>query len=301
MTMTFRDAAYAFLEKKFTVENRRRAKRRIEMWALPKLGSYQIQTIDADLIAETLQQVWVKQPETGRMVRSLIIRTLRYARPDGALLENTLAKAIADRLPKQPNRGNRAAMDYRDVPALMNRLKGKSGIGALALRFAILCASRSQEVRGAQWCEIDLEGKVWVVPAERMKMKRAHKVPLSGEALAVVEQAASMRRAGSEFLFPSARDAWLSDMTLTKVLRDLGEQVTQHGFRSSFRDWVAEKTGAPDAVAESCLAHVVEDKVLAAYRRTDFFDMRQSLMAAWGEFCAGGAGADIVQLDAHRS
>jgi integrase len=235
------------------------------------------------------------------MVRSLIIRTLRYARPDGALLQTTLAKAVADRLPRQPSKGNRSAMDYREVPALMRRLEKKAGIGALALRLAILCASRSQEVRGARWSEIDFETKVWNVPAERMKMRRAHRAPLSTEALEVLKQAASIRRAGCDLVFPSASDGWLSDMTLTKALRDLNERVTQHGFRSSFRDWVADKTAFPDAVAEAALAHAVSDSVLAAYRRTTFEEQRRELMSAWGSYCAGSSGAEVVKLGLHHA
>jgi integrase len=142
----------------------------------------------------------------------------------------------------------------------MKRLEHKAGMGALALRFAILCASRSQEVRGARWSEIDFERRVWVVPAERMKMRRVHKVPLSDGAIAVLGEAAAFRRAECELVFPSRKHGWLSDMTLTKALRDLGERVTQHGFRSSFRDWVAEATSVPDSVAEASLAHAVEDK-----------------------------------------
>ena len=298
MTMTFRDAAYEFLSRKFTVQNMRRAKRRMEMHAIPSLGRMQIQTIDAVLIAETLEPIWMKQPETGRMVRSLIIRTLRYARPDGALLVGTLAKAVADRLPKQPTRGNRAALNYDQVPALMGRLQKKSGLGALALRLAILCVSRSQEVRGAQWSEFDLERREWIIPAERMKMRKAHKVPLSEQAVAVLKQAADLSRDGCGLVFPSTKGGWLSDMTLTKALRDLGELVTQHGFRSSFRDWAAEMTSVPDAVAEACLAHAVEDKVVAAYRRTDFFEARRNLLTAWGGYCGGAKSGHVVQLHA---
>lgn len=301
MTITFRDAAYAFLDRKFTPENRVRPQRRIEMHALPRLGRLQIQTIDADLIAQTLAPVWQSQPETGRMVRSLIIRTLRFARPDGALLESTLAKAVADRLPRQPSRGNRAAMDHHEVPSFMVKLARKTGMGALALRFAILCASRSQEVRGASWSEVDLNEMVWIVPAERMKMKRAHRVPLSAEAADVLKEAAASRRAACDLIFPSSRDGWLSDMTLTKALRDLSAGVTQHGFRSSFRDWAAEKTTFPDAVAEAALAHAVPDAVIAAYRRTTFEAQRRELMRAWGAYCIGSAGAEVVELAQRRA
>src|SRR5690606_3130629 len=244
----------------------------------------QVQSIDADRIAACLRPIWQTKPETARKVRSLIIRTLRYARPDGALFVGTLGPAIADRLPAQPRRTNFDALPYKELPALMRKLAAKGGMGALALRATILCASRSGEIRGARWEEVDLDKAVWTIPAERMKAGKAHRVPLSPQALALFKEARAIRRAGTDLVFPNGNGGKLSDMTLTKVLRDMGLAWTVHGFRSTFRDWAAEQTEFPGEVAEAALAHTVSNAVEAAYRRTDFFDKRRELMQAWGRF-----------------
>jgi integrase len=295
MTRLFRDVATEFIEAKFSPASQKLSLARLKAYAFPALGKLQLQSVDADVIAAALRPIWISKPETARRTRQLIIRTLRYGRPDGALLESTLAKAVSDRLPSQPRRGNFAAMPYEELPALMARLVDKGGMGALALRAAILTAARSGEVRGATWAEIDFDNAVWTVPAERMKMRRAHRVPLSAEALAVFKEAAGIRRKGTQLVFPSAKGGQLSDMTLTKALRDLGESATAHGFRSSFRDWAAEQTSLPGEIAEAALAHTVPNAVEAAYRRTDFFDKRRELMDSWGRFAAGAA-AKVVPL-----
>lgn len=295
MTRLFRDTATDFLEAKFTPANRAVALTRLRTFAFPTLGKLQLQSIDADTIAATLRPIWMTKPETARRVRDLITRTLRYGRPDGALLESTLARAITDRLPTQPRRGNFASLPYRDVPGLMARLADKRGMGALALRFAILTAARSGEVRGAERDEFDLRAAVWTIPAERMKARRAHRVPLSPAAVELLRPLLEVKIAGTRLAFPSATGKPLSDMTLTKALRDLGEGATAHGFRSSFRDWAAEQTSFPGEIAEAALAHAVPDAVVAAYRRTDFFDKRRELMAAWSAFITG-TGATVTPI-----
>jgi integrase len=295
MTRLFREAAEAFLDAKFSEANKRVALARLRTFAFPSLGRLQLQSIDADTIAGALRPIWTSKPETARRVRDLITRTLRYGRPDGALLETTLAKAIADRLPSQPRRGNFAAMPYRDVPAFMGRLAQKGGLGAIALRLVILTATRSGEVRGATREEFDLDEAVWTIPADRMKARRAHRVPLSPAACQLVSELMQVRRAGTRLLIPAATGKPLSDMTLTKALRDLGESATAHGFRSAFRDWAAEQTSFPGEIAEAALAHVVPNAVEAAYRRTTFFDKRRELMDAWAAF-ATGSGATITPL-----
>lgn len=292
----FKDTALKFLEAKVSEASRARTKGRLQKHAFPKLGKLQLQSVDADVIAECLRPIWQSKPETARKVRNLIIRTLRFGRPDGALLETTLAKAVTDRLPAQPRKGNFSAMDYRGLPNLMPKLEAKSGMGAMALRAAILTAARSGEVRAATWSEFDLDAALWTISAERMKMRRPHRVPLSAEAVAVFRQAASIRRSDSDFVFPSATGRPLSDMTLTKVLRDEGETVTVHGFRSSFRDWAAEQTSFPGEIAEAALSHAVPNAVEGAYRRTDFFDKRRDMMDAWGRFATGKASAEVVAL-----
>ncbi len=303
LTRTFRDAALGFLEAKAADAKISDAKRRqqlsqLKTYAFPSLGKLQVQSIDADAIAACLRPIWTRKPETGRKVRSLIIRTLRFARPDGALFIGTLGPAIADRLPAQPKRGNFEAMPYSDLPAFMARLADKSGMGALALRALILTAARSGEVRGATWSEIDLDAAVWIVPAERMKARRAHRVPLSAPAVALFREAASIRRAGTDLIFPAASGKTLSDMTLTKALRDMHAPCTVHGFRSTFRDWTAEQTSLPGEIAEAALAHTVPNAVEAAYRRTDFFDKRRELMDAWAGFVTRTGSAEIVPIGA---
>lgn len=301
MTRTFREAALGFLEAKSADAKISEAKRKqnlaqLTTYAFPALGKLQVQSIDADAIAACLRPIWTRKPETARKVRSLIIRTLRFARPDGALFIGTLGPAVADRLPAQPKRGNFEAMPYADLPAFMARLADKGGMGALALRVTILTAARSGEVRGVTWSELDLEGAVWTIPAERMKARRIHRVPLSPAAVALFREAAAIKRAGTDLIFPAGSGKALSDMTLTKVLRDMNAPCTVHGFRSTFRDWTAEQTSLPGEVAEAALAHTVPKAVEAAYRRTDFFDKRRELMDAWAGFAIGDGGADVVPI-----
>jgi integrase len=169
----------------------------------------------------------------------------------------------------------------------MAKLATMDTLGRLALRFAILTAARSGEVRGATWDEIDTKAAVWTVPAERMKAGREHRVPLSSQALAVLEKVRAIRvgRAG-ELVFPGRTSGQpMSDMTLTKALRDAGySEPTVHGFRSAFRDWAAEQTAMPGDVVEAALAHMVSDKVEAAYKRTKFLEKRRELMTTWGSY-----------------
>lgn len=299
LVRTFRETVEDFLKAKSGDAGDKRVKQRMAMlsaYVFPTLGRLQVQSIDADRIAECLRPIWTSKPETARQLRSLMVRTLRYARPDGALFVGTLGPAIADRLPAQPAKGNFGALPYEEMPALMGRLARKTGISALALRMLIWCASRSGEIRSATWAEIDFDRAVWTIPAERMKMRKPHRVPLSPQALAVLEQAKSIRR--SDYIFPNGKGVALSDMALTKTLRDMGMECTAHGFRSSFRDWAAEQTSVAGEIAEAALAHAVPSAVEAAYKRTDFFERRRELMDAWGRFASGEGSADVVQLAA---
>jgi integrase len=177
-------------------------------------------------------------------------------------------------------------MPHADVPAFLTRLRASGGVwGRLALEFTILTAARSGEVRGARWSEIDIEAALWTVPAERMKARREHTVPLSAQTLAVLKSAAAVRLAGTELVFPGPGGGIMSDMTMRKVLSRAKEPFTVHGFRSSFRDWVAEKTSFPREVAEAALAHTNPNEVEAAYQRGSMVEKRRRLMAAWGAYC----------------
>lgn len=304
MARFFSEVAIEFIEQReFSAKSRQQALTRLERYAFPKLGKLQVQSVDADNIAEALRPIWTTKPETAVRTRDLILRTLRFGRPDGALLETTLARAITDRLPAQPRNKNFAAMPYSQVPALMAKLADKKTMGALALQTVVLTATRSGEARGATWREIDFEEGVWTVPADRMKMKRPHRIPLSPQALAILRTARDMPKADRKadgLVFPGATGKLLSDMTLTKILRDMKEPFTVHGMRSSFRDWAAENLSMPGEIAEAALAHAVPNAVEAAYRRTTFFDKRREMMEAWGGYCSGEGGANIVPMKKRR-
>lgn len=300
MARLFEEVAREFVEQReFSAKTQQQALTRLERYAFPRLGKLQVQSVDADYIAEALRPIWTMKPETALRTRDLILRTLRFGRPDGALLETTLARAISDRLPAQPRNKNFAAMPYAQVPNFMAKLADKKTMGSLALQAVILTATRSGEARGATWREIDFESAVWTIPAERMKMKRPHRVPLSTEALTVLRGARDMpkadRKAGG-LVFPGATGKPLSDMTLTKILRDMKEPFTVHGMRSSFRDWAAEQTSLPGEIAEAALAHAVPNAVEAAYRRTTFFDKRREMMDAWSEFIGAEGEAKVVPI-----
>lgn len=202
-------------------------------------------------------------------------------------------------LPRQVKvRENRKAMPYVALPGFLTALRRKPSFGRLALELLILTGVRSQEVRLATWSEFDLESRLWTIPAEHMKRNKAHIVPLSDEALAVLAKADALRMSESDVVFPGVAGKPMSDMTLLKVLRDMSEPYHVHGFRSAFTDWAANE-GIPDAVVEAALAHKTPDAVQAAYRRTTYLGTpdqpgaRVKLMAAWGRYCLGVAtGAD---------
>lgn len=302
---TFRDAAEATLSglagDKLGEKTISRMRARLEMHAYPKLGRLEVQSIDADVLAEALRPIWTAKPETARRVRQYIIRVLRFSRPDGHLLEGALAKAVTDRLPAQKDGEHHAAMPYTELASFMAKLAGKDSKGSLALRWTILNAARSGETRGATWSEIDREAEVWEIPASRMKMRKAHRVPLSQEALAVIEAASTFRRPDCDLLFPSDAGTPLSDMTLTKILRDMDLPYRVHGMRSTFADWRADETDYPEEIAEAALAHDVPDAVKRTYRRTDFFDRRRDLMRDWASFCTSEAEQEASHSSADSS
>jgi integrase len=178
-------------------------------------------------------------------------------------------------------------MPYAKVPAFILKLRERESFSRLALEFAILTAARSGEVRGATWDEIDLEAKLWTIPKDRMKAQREHVVPLTKQAMRIVERCAQLRLHNCQLVFPGIRRHQpMSDMTLTKLLREMKQSYTAHGFRSAFRDWVSEETLHSGEVAEAALAHMVRDKTEAAYRRGNLLEKRRSLMEDWSVFCA---------------
>src|SRR5262249_16432648 len=197
-----------------------------------------------------------------------------------------------------------AALPYAELPGLLVSLREQEGIAARALEFAILTAARTGEAIGAQWSEMDLFDKTWTLTAARMKAGREHRVPLTARALAILKAIQPHRHAEDAFVFPGGKNGRpLSNMAFLMLLRRMGRgDVTAHGFRSSFRDWAAERTNFPAEVAEMALAHSVSDKTVAAYNRSDLFDRRRRLMAAWATFCTAPeqkAQSNLASLQKH--
>ncbi len=259
----------------------------LETYAFPLLGNRPVDQIEGPLIRDVLAPIWLSKPETARRVRQRIGIVLDWSCAKGLRKTEAPLRSISKGLPRQPKKdGHFAAMPYAGVPGFMGKLQERQSVGRVAMEALILTAARSGEIRGATWSEVDLDAGLWTVPASRMKMGRTHVVPLSAQAIAAFERAKTYKAGASDLVFPG-QDVRkpLSDMTLLKILRDMDLGVTVHGFRSTFRDWVAEQTDYAGEIAEAALAHTVSNKVEAAYRRTDFLDKRRGLMRDWGAFC----------------
>jgi integrase len=240
-------------------------------------------------VASVLEPLWRTRTETASRLRGRIEAVLDWAAVRGhrsgdnpARWRGNLDKLLPPRSKVQRAR-HHPALPYGEVPAFVAELREQDGIAALALRFVILTACRTGEAIGARWSEMD--GDTWTVPGERMKSGRPHRVPLSAEAVAVLD---AVRGLDAAFVFPGGRRGKpLSNAAMTALLKRMGHgAITVHGFRSSFRDWAAEQTAFPREVAEAALAHVLADKVEAAYRRSDLFERRRRLMDAWAGYLA---------------
>lgn len=275
----------------------------LETHVFPTLGNTAVDQITGPMVRDVLAPIWLKIPETARRVRQRIGTVLDWAHAKGHRPSEAPMRAIGKGLPKQPKiQEHFAALQWQEVPAFLARLQETDQTGPmvrLLFRFLILTAVRSGEARGARWSEIDLAAKVWAIPKERMKAGRPHMVPLSDAAMAALEQAQALRMDGSPgaLVFPGMKAGRpVSDMTLTMLLRRMKVPCTAHGFRSSFRDWAAEATNYPREVAEAALAHTVENRVEAAYRRSDLLDKRRAMMGEWGRFCFAEMDKAVVPL-----
>ncbi|MGJ8537905.1 MAG: tyrosine-type recombinase/integrase, partial [Parasphingopyxis sp.] len=303
---TFEQAARDYYAHKApTLTNSKHRKQWItslETYAFPKIGSLRVDHVTEADVKGILLPIWQTKHETARRVRQRIAEVLVDAVSNGHR-ERVLELAVVNKsLGKRLKRAtHHKSMPWQDVPTFISDLRDKDSVGAAALRFAVLTAARSGEVRGMTWGELDQRERVWTLPAERMKAGKPHAVPLCSAAMAVVREARSFRRMGSELVFPGAkRGRPLSDMTLVKVMRDMDLDVTAHGFRSSFRNWAAVHYPAQPDAAEFCLAHGVENAVEAAYFTDTLFDARRVMMDAWGEYCLPNSnltlGDNIVEL-----
>lgn len=267
----------------------------LEAFAFPLIGGKPIEEVRRPDVVAVLEPIWRTRHETARKVKIRLAQVLDYAADRGQYAEGNPARGAIRSLETYDHEvRHMAAMDWRAVPEFMVRLNAREGVSAAMLAFAILTCARSGEVRGARWAEIDLRARVWALPKDRMKARRAHAVPLTDEAVAILER---VRGLDSDLVFPSAQrnkdgtGKVASDAVFAALFRRMKvEDITQHGFRSAFRVWASEAAMAEREVAEAALAHVVGTKTERAYARSDLFDRRRALMEQWSQFCAGKAG-----------
>ena len=300
---TFREAAKRTYEANRPRWRSERVARKwwqtLEKHAFPILGDTRLDRIGREDVLRVLTPLWTSRPEQARKLRQSIRTTLGWAQAHGHTEHNIAGEAIDGALPSQPAvKVHLRSLPYREVAAALATVEasGSSLSAKLCLQLTVLTAARSGETRAGLWSEIDLDAREWRIPANRMKAGVKHRVPLSDAALATLETARPLRDdSGLVFPSPTRRGKPLSDMTLTKVLRDAGlaDRATVHGFRSSFRDWCAE-TGKPREIAEAALAHTVGG-VEGAYFRSDLFERRRRLMADWAAYLSGD-GAKVVRL-----
>jgi integrase len=258
----------------------------LRSYAFPRFGQVLVSQVETHAVRDALEAIWLSKPETARRLRQRITAIIDWAVAKGYRESGLVLPVIDKSLPKQRTRvKHHAAMPYADLPLFMTELVNSTSTAKAALQALILTCCRSGEIREAQWREVDLDARAWIIPAERMKSGREHYVPLSPAAVRVFEKMLAYRRDKQALVFPGQkRDKPLSDMTLLKVLRDSGRRETVHGFRSTFRDWVAEQTTYPSELAEVALAHVNSDKTEAAYLRSDRREQRRDMMEEWATF-----------------
>ncbi len=304
--LSFREAAEAFIASQEA--GWRNAKHKAQWtstlttYAYPVFGDLSVTDVELPHISKVLEPIWTTKTETASRLRGRIEQVLDWATARGYRtgLNPARWRGHLDKLFPRPSKVSKPvhhrALPIQDTGAFMADLRSADGMGARALMFAILTAARSGEARGATWSEIDLARGIWIIPGSRMKAGQEHRVPLSRQALDLLEKLP--RIAGSDLVFQASRGGPLSDMTLSAVLRRMKVPAVPHGFRSTFRDWAAEYTAYPSEVVEMALAHTVGNKVEAAYRRGDLFEKRRRLAEEWGRFCMSPASAlaDVVAI-----
>jgi integrase len=310
-SLTFDQAVAAYLKNK---RSEFRNPKHIQQWentlatyASPVIGSLSVDQIELAHVVKVLEPHWQTKTETMSRLRGRIEHVLTYATVRGYRHGDNPARwkgnldAVLPKPAKVKGGQHFKALPFADMPDFMAALRQRKGTAARALEFTILTAARSGEVRGATWDEFDLDNGLWTVPAERMKAGKEHRVPLTDGAVQLLKSLPRLQE--TDLVFPSSTGTKLSDMSLTAVLRRMNVDATVHGFRSTFRDWTAERTAYPNEVIEKCLAHAIGDKVEAAYRRGDLLQRRRRLMADWQAFCDGegdAAGGEVVELAGAR-
>lgn len=273
-------------------KHRQQWKNTLNTYVYPVIGDLPVGEVATAHVLQILEPLWQAKPETASRVRGRIETVLDAAKARGYREGENPARwrgHIQQILPARAKlqRGHHKAMAYEAIPAFLADLRARKALAALALEFTILTASRTNEVLGAKWSEVDLDKAVWTIPGERMKAGKEHRVPLSTRALEILS---AVQPFGKEWLFPANKGGKLSGMAMAMLLRRMDLDVTVHGFRSGFRDWAAECTGYSHEVCEMALAHTIGNKAEAAYRRGDLFEKRRRLMVDWANYCLSGDG-----------
>ena len=290
--MTFSSAARLFHKNSMpTWKNEKHGKQwlsTMEAYAFEPFGDKPIDKVTSNDLYHALMAIWHSHPETARRVKQRINAVFEWAVGTGLRTDNP-AQSVGRSLPKHDRSKvqHRLAIPYVEVGAAINKIRASDAgsVTKLAFEFLVLTATRSGETREAVWSEFDLDKAIWTIPAGRMKAKKPHRVPLPTRCIAILREAATLRREGDDLVFPGTKDKKpLSDMTLSKLMKELAIAAVPHGFRSSFRDWAGEQTDHPREVIEFALAHVIKDKAEAAYARSDLFEKRRALMMDWATF-----------------
>lgn len=291
---TFADCAKAYIEAHS--DGWRNAKHRaqwpatFETYVYPTMGAVLVGEVTQSHVLDVLRPIWKTKTQTASRLRGRIEQVLSWATAAGYRHGDNCARwtGLLDQLLPAPGKvakvQHHRALPIDETPTFIKALRLHEGISPKALEFAILTAARSGEVRGATWAEMDLDASVWTVPGERMKAGREHRVPLSTQAIKLLQ--GLPRIDGTELAFSAPRGGQLSDMALTALMRRMKVEAVPHGFRSTFRDWCSERTSYPRDLAEQALAHAIESKVEAAYRRGDALEKRREMMQAWADYCA---------------
>lgn len=289
----------------------------LDRYAVPVLGDMPVADIDVNDVLRALEPIWTDKTETASRLRGRIEAVIAWAAVSGHRTGDNPARwrgnldAVLAKPGKVAKVKHYPAVSLTDAADWFADVRSRDGMATRALEFLALTAARSGEVRGATWEEIDLDAGLWIVPAERMKAGREHRVPLTAEAVALLS--ALPRMQGSPFVFPAARGGQLSDMALSACMRRIneargggyldarsGRPAVPHGLRSTFRDWATERTDYERDLAETGLAHNVGSAVERAYRRSDMIEKRRAMMAAWARFLTGETGATVVPMEAAR-
>ena len=274
-------------------KHRQQWRNTLASYVYPVMGELPVADIGTAHVLQILEPIWQEKPETASRIRGRIEALLDAAKARGYRDGENPARwrgHIAQILPARSKltRGHHKALAYSELPSFMSQLRAREAMAALALEFVILTATRTSEMLGAKWGEVDLEKAIWTIPAVRMKAGKEHRVPLSPRAIEILQ---TVKLKSSEWLFPSEKGGKLSTMAMSMLLRRMKLDCTVHGFRSAFRDWSAECTGYAHEVCEMALAHTIGNKAEAAYRRGDMFEKRRRLMEDWAAYCIGKGAA----------